>query len=75
MATAQPALHMWWEEDELIVSLAPLQGLWTVEQYLRVTDQTNCLIEFTDGYIEVAPMPNGHHFNRDGDHEIFLYAS
>ncbi len=59
MATAlrQPALHMWWEEDELVVSLAPLQGLWTAEQYLRVTDQTNRLIEYSDGYIEVLPMP------------------
>ena len=63
MATAlrQPALHMWWEEDELVVSLGPLQGLWTAEQYLRVTDQTNRLIEYSDGYIEVLPMPTEHH--------------
>ena len=46
---------MRWEEDELVLSLAALQGRWMVEQYLLLTDQTNRLIEFTDGYIEVLP--------------------
>src|SRR5687768_14550139 len=57
----QPALHMTWEEDELVLSLAPLQGRWTAEQYLLLTDQTNRLIEFTDGYMEVLPMPTDKH--------------
>jgi Uma2 family endonuclease len=57
----QPALHMIWEADELVLSLAPLQGRWTAEQYLLLTDQTNRLIEFTDGYIEVLPMPTENH--------------
>lgn len=57
----QPALHMIWQEDELVLSLAPLQGRWTPEQYLLLTDQTNRLIEFTDGYIEVLPMPTEDH--------------
>ncbi len=52
---------MTWEEDELVLSLAPLQGRWTAEQYLLLTDQTNRLIEFTDGYIEVLPMPTDRH--------------
>jgi hypothetical protein len=43
--------------DGLEVDLAPLQGLWTEEQYLRLTEQTNHLIEFADGCIEVLPMP------------------
>jgi len=43
------------------VDLLPLQGLWTVEQYLKLTDQTNQLIEFTDGVIEVLPMPTDKH--------------
>jgi Uma2 family endonuclease len=38
--------------DGLELDLEPLQGLWTVEQYLKLTDQTNHLIEFTDGMIE-----------------------
>ncbi len=57
----QPALHMTWEEDTLVLSLAPLQGRWTEEQYLLLTDQTNRLIEFTDGYVEVLPMPTHRH--------------
>ena len=50
------AIHMLWEEDELTLNLAPLQGRWTEEQYLLLTDQTNRLIEFTDGTIEVLHM-------------------
>jgi Uma2 family endonuclease len=38
------------------LDLEPLQGLWTEAQYLRLTNQTNHLIEFTDGVIEVLPM-------------------
>ncbi|MCS6939774.1 MAG: Uma2 family endonuclease [Roseiflexaceae bacterium] len=47
--------------DGLEVDLAPLQGLWTEQQYLRLTEQTNHLIEFTDGCIEVLPMPTSRH--------------
>lgn len=51
----------WEEEDDLVVSLTPLQGHWTEEQYLLITDQTNRLLEFDDGYIEVLPMPTQEH--------------
>ena len=44
-------------DEETDIDLASLQGLWTVEQYLRLTNQTNRLIEFTDGTLEVLPMP------------------
>lgn len=47
--------------DSLDLDLLPLQGLWTEEQYLALTDQTNHLIEFTDGNIEVLPMPTRSH--------------
>ena len=48
--------------DGTEIDLLPLRGLWTEEQYLALTDQTNRLIEFTDGRIEVLPMPTrGHH--------------
>ena len=46
-----------WQAEGLEIDLLPLQGLWTEGQYLRLTDQTNHLIEFTDGYVEVLPMP------------------
>ncbi|MBM4072270.1 MAG: Uma2 family endonuclease [Planctomycetes bacterium] len=39
----------------------PAQGAWTEEQYLRLTDYTSRLIEFTDGYLEVLPMPTDRH--------------
>jgi Uma2 family endonuclease len=47
--------------DGLEIDLDVLQGAWTVDQYLKLTDQTNRLIEFTDGYIEVLPMPTRKH--------------
>ena len=34
-----------------------LQGLWTEEQYLAVSGASKRLIEFTDGRIEILPMP------------------
>lgn len=45
----------------LELDLLPLQGLWTEEQYLKLTDQTNQLIEFTDGYFEGLSMPTRSH--------------
>jgi len=57
----QPTLLMLWEEDGFALDLGALQGLWTAEQYLKLTDQTNHLIEFTDGVIEVLPMPTDSH--------------
>jgi Uma2 family endonuclease len=47
-----------------------LQGLWTVEQYLRLTNQTNRLIEFTDGVIEFLPFPTTYH--QTISRELFL---
>lgn len=38
-----------------------MQGLWTQEQYLRMTDNSHRLLEFTDGSIEVLPMPTDRH--------------
>lgn len=49
------------ERDGLSVNLHSLQGLWTEEQYLRLTDHTRHLIEFTDGTIEVLAMPTDKH--------------
>ena len=56
-----PALKLVWEADGLEIDLLPLQGLWTEAQYLRLTDQTNRLIEFTEGHVEVLPMPTRKH--------------
>jgi len=56
-----PGLKLVWEADGLEIDLLPLQGLWTEEQYLRLTDQTNRLIEFNEGSVEVLPMPTRKH--------------
>lgn len=47
--------------DSLILDLLPMQGRWSEEAYLWLTDYSNRLIEFTDGYIEVLPMPTDNH--------------
>lgn len=51
--------------DGIEFNLLPLQGLWTEAQYLTLTNQTNHLIEFTDGALEVLPMPTR-------DHQVIL---
>ena len=63
MATGMrtPSLKLIGEDDGLEIDLSPLQGLWTEEQYLRLTDQTNHFIEFTEGAVEVLPMPTRKH--------------
>jgi len=48
-------------DGETIGDSEVLQGLWTEEQYLRLTDRTNRLIEFVNGSIEVLPMPTDKH--------------
>lgn len=63
MATDVPALELKLvrSDDGTEVDLLPLQGLWTEAQYLRLTDQLNHLVEFSDGRIEVLPMPTSRH--------------
>lgn len=47
--------------DGVAINLAPLDGHWSVEQYLRLTDHTRYLVEFTAGHLEVLPMPTQQH--------------
>ncbi len=49
------------ELDDLVAALLPLQGQWSPDEYLWLTDHTNRLIEFTDGRVEVLPMPTDEH--------------
>ena len=48
-------------DEETDIDPAPLQGLWTVERCLRLTNQTNRLIEFTYGTLEFLPFPTTYH--------------
>jgi Uma2 family endonuclease len=56
-----PGLRIVASDDDTILNLDALQGLWTEEQYLRLTDQSRRLLEFTDGSIEVLSMPTDKH--------------
>jgi len=47
--------------DDLVLDVLPAQGQWSAEAYLWLTEHTARLIEFTDGYIEVLPMPTDAH--------------
>ena len=50
-----PGTEPAWE----IARLFPLQGTWSENEYLAL--DTNHLVEFTDGYVEVLPMPKPSH--------------
>lgn len=44
-----------------VALLFPAQGYWSQAEYLRLTDTTNQLVEYSAGYIEVLPMPTQKH--------------
>jgi len=45
----------------LLSDILPPQGAWSDDAYLWLTDHSNRLIEFTDGYIQELPMPTSSH--------------
>ena len=49
------------ELKKLLIDLLPNQGNWSEDEYLWLTDRTNRYVEFTDGFIEVLPMPTDRH--------------
>jgi Uma2 family endonuclease len=49
------------EYQQTLLELLPDQGMVGEETYLWLTDHTTRLIEYTDGYIEVLPMPTDEH--------------
>lgn len=56
-----PDLRIVGADNDTILNLDRMQGLWTEEQYLRLTDYSRRLLEFSDGSIEVLPMPTDKH--------------
>lgn len=56
-----PTLKVVIAEGDAISNLGSLQGSWSDEQYLRLSASTNRLLEYTDGVIEVLPMPTYKH--------------
>jgi Uma2 family endonuclease len=59
--TAPSGMQLQLARDTAQIDIDLLQGTWSEAQYLRLSDQTNQLIEFTDGSIEVLPMPSDTH--------------
>jgi Uma2 family endonuclease len=55
-ARPSPAQH-----KRLLLDLLPDQGAWTEEDYLWLTDHSQRLVEFTDGFLEVLPVPTDRH--------------
>jgi Uma2 family endonuclease len=58
---SSPALQLVLDGEMPGIDLEDLQGLWTVDQYFRLSDRTNRLLEFVNGRIEVLPMPTRKH--------------
>lgn len=58
LSTALPPSQEW---RDLLEEILPCQGAWSDEQYLVLTEHTNRLVEFTDGYLEALPMPTDRH--------------
>ena len=56
--TELPSAQKW---KDLLEELLPPQGVWSEEEYLVLTDHRNRLVEFTDGFLEVLPMPTDKH--------------
>jgi Uma2 family endonuclease len=54
-------MHLVLDDQQTEIDLGALQGLWTEQQYIRLGEQTNRLIEFTDGVLEVLSMPTSKH--------------
>jgi Uma2 family endonuclease len=64
MSTAEtlPAdVHDSGDWRDLLQDIIPPQGEWSEQLYLALTDCGNRLIEFTDGFLEVLPMPTDKH--------------
>jgi Uma2 family endonuclease len=49
------------EWKDLLAEILPLQGEWSEEEYLVLTDHRSRLVEYTDGFLEALPMPTDEH--------------
>ena len=63
MATAPTltATHLAEEWKDVLEEILPPQGRWSEEEYLVLTDHRIRLVEFTDGFLEILPMPTDKH--------------
>ncbi len=56
--TDVPSSQEW---KDVLEEILPRQGQWSEQEYLVLTDHRTRLIEFTDGFLEVLPMPTDKH--------------
>jgi Uma2 family endonuclease len=64
LASAPPtdvSTNQEWKDQ--LAEILPPQGQWSEEEYLVLTDHRSRLIEFSDGFLEVLPMPTDKHQN------------
>jgi Uma2 family endonuclease len=57
-STDLPSKQAW---KDVLEEILPAQGEWSEEEYLVLTGHRNRLVEFTDGFLEVLPMPTDKH--------------
>jgi Uma2 family endonuclease len=58
LTTELPSAQEW---KDVLAEILPQQGEWSEEAYLVLTDHRSRLVEFTDGFLEVLPMPTDKH--------------
>lgn len=56
--TGLPATPAW---KDLLEEILPLQGEWSEEEYLVLTEHRKRLVEFTDGFLDVLHLPTDKH--------------
>jgi Uma2 family endonuclease len=57
--TGNPPITPAWKD--MLEEILPRQGEWSEEEYLVLTDHRSRLVEFTDGFLDVLPMPTDQH--------------
>lgn len=58
LTTSIPSVQEW---KDLLEEILPPQGRWSEDEYLVLTDHRNRLVEFTDGFLEILPVPTDKH--------------
>jgi Uma2 family endonuclease len=58
LTTTVPSAQVW---KDTLEEILPPQGRWSEDEYLVLTDHRNRLVEFTDGFLEILPMPTEKH--------------
>jgi hypothetical protein len=51
------------EWKDVLEEILPPQGEWSEEAHFILTDHRSRVVEFTDGFLEVLPMPTRAHQN------------